>query len=223
MRPLITTLALLLALAGLAFGSWQWHAAREARQALAAMSPSLIDIRFAQFMSLHHHQAVVLSQMMRGTVSPGVLVLAETIRHEQQVELGEMRGWLRIWGQPHLPLNRNMDWMLLGRAAPDDALRQYLLDCQRAPSGMTGLATDAELGELHRLQGAARERRYLELMLRHHEGGLPMAAFAAREASHPAVRSLAARIVADQQKETVAIRLMLAMEAAREPGTPAGR
>ena len=213
MRSFLTFLALLLALAGLAFGGWQWTSAREARQALAAMSPSVIDVRFAQFMSLHHHQAVVLSQMMRGAVSPRVLVLAETIRSEQQLELGEMRGWLRIWGQPHLPMNRNMEWMLLGRSPPDDALRQYLLDCQNTPSGMTGLATDAELGELHRLQGAARERRYLELMLRHHEGGLPMARFAVENTRHPAVRTLASRIVIDQQRETLGIRLMLAQGA----------
>ena len=210
MRRFLPALSLLLAIAGLAFGGWQWQSAREARQQLAAMSPSVIDIRFAQFMSLHHHQAVVLSQMMRGTVSPAVLVLAETIRHEQQLELGEMRGWLRVWGQPHLPESRSMDWMLLGARPPDAALRQYLLDCQRAPSGMSGLSTDAELGVLHRLQGAARERHYLELMLRHHEGGLPMARFAAENARHPAVRSMAARIVRDQQQETVVLRVLLA-------------
>ncbi|MDP3858731.1 MAG: DUF305 domain-containing protein [Stagnimonas sp.] len=195
------------------FSAWQWHSLRKTEAMLRGQQPSVIDIRFAQFMSLHHHQAVVLSQMMRGTVSPPVLVLAETIRSEQQLELGEMRGWLRIWGQPHLPENRSMEWMLLGRSPPDDALRQYLLDCQNTPSGMTGLATDAELGELHRLQGAARERRYLELMLRHHEGGLPMARFAVENAGHPAVRTLAQRIVIDQQRETLGIRLMLAQAA----------
>ena len=210
MRPFVPALSLLLALAGLAFGGWQWQSARAARQELEAMTPSLIDIRFAQFMSLHHHQAVVLSQMMRGTVSPALLVLAETVRHEQQLELGEMRGWLRVWGQPHLPESRNMEWMLLGRTAPDETLRQYLLDCQRAPSGMSGLATDVELGELHRLQGTARERFYLELMLRHHEGGLPMARFAVENARHPAVRAMAERIVRDQQQETVVLRVLLA-------------
>ena len=208
MRLFVPALSLLLA--GLAFGGWQWQSARETRLALEAMTPSLIDIRFAQFMSLHHHQAVVLSQMMRGTVSPAVLVLAETVRHEQQLELGEMRGWLRVWGQPHLPESRNMEWMLLGQTAPDETLRQYLLDCQRAPSGMSGLATDAELGELHRLQGTARERFYLELMLRHHEGGLPMARFAVENARHPAVRAMAARVVKDQQQETVVLRVLLA-------------
>ena len=141
---------------------------------------------------------------------PERLVLAETVRHEQQLELGEMRGWLRVWGQPHLPESRNMEWMLLGQTAPDETLRQYLLDCQRAPSGMSGLATDAELGELHRLQGTARERFYLELMLRHHEGGLPMARFAVENARHPAVRAMAARVVKDQQQETVVLRVLLA-------------
>lgn len=222
MRPLVTVFALLLGLAGLAFGGWQWYAAREARQTLAAMSPSVIDVRFAQFMSLHHHQAVVLSQMMRGTVSPGVLVLAETIRHEQQLELGEMRGWLRIWGQPHLPESRNMEWMLLGRTPPNEALRKYLLDCQSTPSGMSGLATDAEVVELHRLEGRAREHKYLEMMLRHHMGGLPMARFAFDNATHPAVKSLASRIVIDQQREVLGIRLMLAqLDAAATTPRPA--
>lgn len=206
MRRLLPALSLLLALASLAFGGWQWQSARAARQALAAMTPSVIDIRFAQFMSLHHHQAVVLSQMMRGTVSPAVLVLAETIRHEQQLELGEMRGWLRVWGQPHLPEGRSMDWMLLGARPPDEALRQYLLDCQRASTGMPGLASPEELQKLRAASGSERQYWFLELMRRHHEGGLPMARFAAREARLPAVRELAARIVREQGEELMTIR-----------------
>ncbi|MBW8811542.1 MAG: DUF305 domain-containing protein, partial [Lysobacter sp.] len=51
------------------------------------------------------------------------------------------------------------------------------------------------------VQGEERDRLFLALMIRHHQGALPMARFAATNAAVPAVRSLAAQIAFDQAQE----------------------
>lgn len=188
----------------------RWSAFRDTAPAPAHP----VDIGFAQSMNLHHAQAIGMAQLMLdGRPSP-LAGLARSIAYSQLVELGEMRGWLRLWGQPLLPPQRRMDWMLLGRTPPDADLQQYLLDCQRAPSGMPGLASTADLARLRQLEGRARDEHFLKLMLAHHQGGIPMARFAASQAQLPVVRQLAAQIVLDQSKEIDRIQRTLAVMAA---------
>ena len=168
----------------------------------AAAVPSPVDIGFAQFMGLHHAQAIGMAQLMLDGRPTPLATLARGIAYSQLLELGEMRGWLRLWEQALLPANpRDMSWMLLGNATPDADLLQYLLDCQRAPTGMAGLATDAEMNQLRLLEGRPRDAHFLKLMLAHHQGGVPMAQLAANQASVPVVRELAARIVLEQSEE----------------------
>lgn len=186
--------------------------------ASAQAAPAGVDIGFAQAMSRHHQQAIGMAQLMLDGRPTPLAALARGIATSQLLELGEMRGWLRLWAQPLLPATRGMNWMLLGDGPPDPALLQYLLDCQRAPTGMAGLATDAELAQLRVLEGRERDRHFLKLMLAHHEGGLPMARFAAAQAHQPVVRELAARIVLEQSEEVMRIqRTLQALEAAAPP------
>lgn len=210
MRPLIPVLALLTGAAALAVGAWQQQQARQERAALQGQQPSLIDIRYAQLMSLHHEQALVIAQTLLDAPPGAAALLAQGVRNQQLLELGQMQGWLRLWEQPAVPPSKSMDWMLLGQAPPDPELRQYLLDCQRANTGMPGLASPEELQKLRAASGSERQHWFLELMRRHHEGGLPMARFAAREARLPAVRELAARIVREQSEELMTIRSLQA-------------
>ena len=178
------------------------HRAEAQRAGSGTSMPGPIDIGFAQSMARHHRQAIGMSKLMLDGRPTPLAPLANAIADAQLLELGEMQGWLRLWNQPWVPQARQMDWMLLGRAAPDAALRRYLIDCQRSPTGMPGLATDVELEALRRLEGRARDDRFLEMMIAHHDGAAPMARFAAREASLPAVRRLAARMVLEQAEET---------------------
>lgn len=166
------------------------------------VQPGPIDIGFAQFMSLHHSQAIGMAQLMLDGRPTPLASLARNIANAQLLELGEMRGWLRVWNQMLLPANRrDMSWMLQGSAPPDVDLRQYLLDCQRAETGMAGLASDAELNQLRLLDGFARDAHFLKLMLAHHQGAIPMARLTAEQARVPVVRELAALIVLDQSEE----------------------
>lgn len=191
------------------------HSLMSAQAALETLEPSPVDTGFAQSMSLHHQQAIGMSQLMLDGRPTRLAPLARSIAYSQLLELGEMRGWLRLWQQPLLPTGRSMTWMLLGKTAPDDQLRQYLLDCERSPTGMAGLATDVDINRLRQLDGRERDRHFLTLMLAHHQGGLPMARFAAREARLRVVKELAGRVVYDQVKEIDRMqRTLLALDAA---------
>ena len=197
---------LLLAGAGL---SEAWHRlAAGAPAALAAAAPGAVDVGFTQFMRSHHDQAVVMTQILLDHGSTRLASLARSIQAAQLIETGEMKGWLLLWGKPLLPATAGMDWMLLGRTPPDAALSRYLIDCRSAPGGMPGLASSEELNNLRKLDGDERDRLFLQLMMRHHQGALPMAHFAALNAETPVVRTLAAQIEVQQMEELGAMALL---------------
>jgi uncharacterized protein (DUF305 family) len=90
---------------------------------------------------------------------------------------------------------------------------------------MPGMLTPAELRELSALRGAAFERRFLEAMIRHHEGALVMvAAYLATPgaAQEPAVFRLASDVDADQRAEIRRMRALLD-GGRRAPASPAPR
>lgn len=173
-------------------------------------SASPIDIGFARSMSLHHQQAIGMAQLVLDGRPTPLAPLARRIAYSQLLELGEMRGWLRLWGAPWQVQTVNMAWMLAAPEPPDAALRRYLLDCERSPTGMPGLATMAQMQQLRELDGPERDALFLRLMLAHHEGGLPMARFAARYAGLKVVRDMAELIVLEQSRELTRLRQTLA-------------
>jgi uncharacterized protein (DUF305 family) len=67
---------------------------------------------------------------------------------------------------------------------------------------MPGMATEEELAGLRSLSGTAFDVEFLRLMIRHHQGGLDMAVYAAEHADVDAVRRLAATIRSAQTSET---------------------
>lgn len=180
-----------------------WGADNPAEQAAAGP----VDIGFAQHMSQHHDQAVFLASVFLHDHDSGLNGFAQSVRQNQLLELGQMRGWLALWGQPLAPAGRSMDWMLAGDSAPDDKLTAYLIACERSPSGMPGLATSEQIERLRQARGQARDRLFLELMMAHHEGGLPMLEFAAREARLIPVQQLAQRMLMEQTRESVNMQL----------------
>lgn len=180
-----------------------------ANRAMAqVVDPGPVDVGFAQFMRNHHDQAVLMTQILLDHGTTRLPGLARAIQSAQLIEIGEMKAWLLSWKKPLLPATTSMDWMLFGKAAPDAALMRYLTDCQSAPGGMPGLASNDELQQLRDLDGDARDRLFLELMIRHHQGGLPMAHFAALNARMPTVRTLAAEIEVQQMQELAAMTLL---------------
>ncbi len=145
-----------------------------------ADEPSVADLGFLTDMSAHHSQALVMCHRVFGQdVGTPVTAAAAEVLQNQAIELGMMRAWLADWGASTAPPELVMAWMGMG-------------DGDGMPLAMMpGLATDAELQELSMLEGLAQGRRWLELMLTHHVGGVAMAEAAATMAASDKVIRLA--------------------------------
>ena len=74
---------------------------------------------------------------------------------------------------------------------------------------MPGMATPAEIAKLRSLSGTELDVYFLQLMIRHHQGGGPMAQYAAVHSSEPVVRALADNMAKWQDGEVRAMTSML--------------
>ena len=167
-----------------------------------------VDVGFLQHMAQHHDQAVVIANLVDEEASRPIRTLARQIVQEQLYEIGQMRGWLQLWGRDGIPASRSMDWITLkpGRAWTKDQAYAQLCSAQ---GSMPGFATTTDLNGLRDSSGRAAELLFLQLMLRHHLSAIPMARFAARNAETPLVAALAAGMVREQSEEAAAMRTML--------------
>ncbi|AUM19267.1 DUF305 domain-containing protein [Rhodococcus ruber] len=179
-----------------------------------------IDVGFAQDMSIHHSQAVEMSAMaLTNSADPAVRTLAYDVITTQQSQLGTMQGWLTLWNRSQLPTGEPMRWM---RSPTGTSESMPGMDghatMSPAPtpvgSPMPGMATTAELDALRRTTGPAFDTLYLQLLLRHHQGGLPMARHAAATASEAAVAALAQQITETQEAEAATMTQLLAARGA---------
>jgi uncharacterized protein (DUF305 family) len=151
-----------------------------------------VDVGFLQDMRVHHEQAVVMSFMYLALddTQPGLREVARSIAFGQGIEIGRMVQLLRDFGESEVNEGETaMAWM--GHEMPIDE--------------MPGLASDAELDELGATNGTQADELFVELMVRHHEGGIEMATFAAANASDGEVRAMAAAIVDSQGDEITEI------------------
>jgi uncharacterized protein (DUF305 family) len=146
-----------------------------------------VDAGFARDMSTHHLQAVEMANLVAERSSDReVRQLAFDIAELQQNQSGRMQGWLSLWGV--LPSGGTvMSWMEGTEHAGHSMAGM-------AGGLMPGMATEEELAGLRALSGTEFDVRFLQLMIRHHQGGYDMAAYAAAHADVPAVRSLARSI-----------------------------
>jgi len=166
------------------------------------ITPSAVDVGFAQDMIVHHQQAVLMAAYTRGHAGSGeVRMLAGAIDSAQQREIGQMTGWLQSWGKPVASDRLPMTWMT-------DEMPGHMQHDVGAGS-MPGMASPAEMDRLVNLTGKRLDIQFLTLMTRHHEGGLPMAKDAAIHAQTPYVRAAARIMILDQQREIDQMHLLL--------------
>ena len=157
-----------------------------------------VDAGFARDMSTHHTQATEMAQVVRDNgADPTVRLTAFDIETQQISQIGQMRGWLQTWGLTGQSAVPAMAWMAGGGHG------------MQPGELMPGMATTAELAKLRPLTGRALDVYFLQLMIRHHHGGLAMAQDAAEHASEPYVRELATKVVQAQQAEVVTMEQML--------------
>ncbi|WP_067646254.1 DUF305 domain-containing protein [Nocardia harenae] len=172
--------------------------------------PGPVDVGFLQDMSAHHAQAVEMAGVLlvRST-DTDVRRLAYDILTTQQNQVGRMQGWLQLWNEPAQSIDGHMGWMSStegghahgGSSSPASPVQV-----------MPGMASQEELATLRQAVGPGLDTLFLQLMLRHHQGGLEMIRYAADHAETTPVRSLAGTMVQTQQGES---QLMSGMLAAR--------
>jgi uncharacterized protein (DUF305 family) len=157
-----------------------------------------VDAGFSRDMALHHTQGVEMANLaLDRSTDPAVLGLAFDIAETQNNQAGRMQGWLSLW-DVSLTGGERMAWMEGAHSGHD----MSGMDGMYGSSLMPGMATEDELAALRELSGAEFDVEFLRLMIRHHQGGLGMAEYAAEHAGEHAVRSLARSIVEAQSAET---------------------
>ncbi len=159
------------------------------RRGTSAADHNQADVMFSMMMIPHHAQAVEMADLVPSRSQDAELTaLARRIKAAQQPEIDRMRGWLEDWGLTAPMSNGHADRM----------------------GGMNGMMSEADLEELGSATGATFERRWLEMMVEHHEGAIAMAKSVEAAGTHPGTRALAESIVTSQQAEIDTMRKMLA-------------
>jgi uncharacterized protein (DUF305 family) len=167
-----------------------------------------IDVGFAQDMQVHHLQAVTMAGVARdNSTDLEIQTLAFDIESTQLGQASEMAGWLTVWGLPELPDagRGHMAWM-----AGSGHAHGPTTTASGGVARMPGMASNEELNRLKSLSGKELDVLFLQLMLRHHQGALPMAQYAAERAGVGFVRDLAQKIAGGQGNEINLMTRMLA-------------
>ncbi|MBV9922492.1 MAG: DUF305 domain-containing protein [Pseudonocardia sp.] len=157
-----------------------------------------VDVGFLQDMSVHHQQAVEMASWERDhTTDPELRQLAYDIESTQTGQIGRMQGWLELWGASAQPVGRPyMTWM----AGSPTGAHDHAVTASGV-STMPGMASADDLKKLRASTGRQMDVFFLQLMLRHHEGGASMLSYAAQNASQEPVRNLAAQMLSAQIAE----------------------
>ncbi len=207
--PLRTALVCILAVAALlAAGTVGWIV--RGSSSSSTVSSSSVDAGFARDMAVHHTQAVIMAGYVRDTTTdPAIKNLALDIELAQQSQIGEMYGWLDAWNLSRTNPNPLMSWM--GGSDPMSGMDMSNADGALMP----GMATTAEVSKLETMTGKAMDVYFLQLMLRHHLGGIPMANYAAVHATQAYVRNFAQKISENQTNEVTVMKQMLTERGAK--------
>jgi uncharacterized protein (DUF305 family) len=177
--------------------AWWWWSAPRADSAEAG---------FARDMATHHAQAVEMALVIRDTSSDEALrALAYDIIVTQSTQRGVFMGWLQQWGLPQT--GARMAWM------PGHA--QVTGGADGGMALMHGMASDDELRKLRVAQGVDAEILFLQLMIRHHEGGVLMARAVSGLSRRADINGMAKGIDETQNAEIVAMTEMLSKRGAQ--------
>ncbi|GGM18175.1 DUF305 domain-containing protein [Nakamurella endophytica] len=184
-------------------------------------TPSAVDVGFAQDMIVHHNQGVLLAHYgeLDGT-DPDTRTVAYDINYTQTAQLGQMQGWLALWGAPQVDSGTPMAWMsagghggmagMAGMSASAGATDTAAGGIDPANGViMPGMASNADIAKLKSLRGKASDVFFLQLMIRHHQGGAVMMQYAAAHADVPTVRNFAGKMLETQSSEISVMTQML--------------
>ncbi|MGV8874587.1 MAG: DUF305 domain-containing protein [Rhodococcus sp. (in: high G+C Gram-positive bacteria)] len=176
-----------------------------------------VDVGFAQDMTVHHNQAIEMAAVaLTNAPDQAVKSLAFDMLTSQQNQVGQMQGWLALWDRAPIATDGYMTWM-----TEDDSHEHSMGGMSMDPGSsdptraMPGMANSTELAALRQSTGSDVDVMFLQLMLRHHEGGLAMMEYAQTHAQSPAVINLANSMVETQTSESTLMKQMLAAKGAQ--------
>ncbi|SFR11786.1 Uncharacterized conserved protein, DUF305 family [Lentzea waywayandensis] len=178
----------------------------------AAPASGSVDVGFCQDMSVHHLQGIQMANIARDrSTEPDIRQLAFDISSTQLEQVGRMKGWLMMWNEHEQNISGvYMKWM--------DAAGVHGHGATTPQAGkplMPGMATTEELTKLRTMPaGRDFDVYWLQLMLRHHVGGSPMAEYASTAAGQSVVRTLSDNMLKSQAAETELMKDYLAKRGA---------
>ena len=183
---------LLVAIAGMTFVG-------TSRDNVAVPQEGSAEVGFARDMSIHHQQAVDMSFLIRErTTNQEIRNFAYDIINTQATQRGMMLGWLELWNLPLTSTETPMAWM----ADEHMAGTMESMTATFTPGAiMPGMATPEEMERIRASVNIEAEKLFLELMIRHHQGGVIMAQGLVDRSEHEDMVRLAQTMVDGQQGE----------------------
>jgi len=143
------------------------------------------EVGFARDMSVHHARAVEMAELLRDrTQDAEMRSMAAAIALGQHGQIGQMEGWLAVWGVPKTGSEPAMSWMGEPMNGP-----------------MPGMATPEQINELRHASGEDADKLFLQLMIPHHQAALPMSEAILERTDRPEVKILAEAIHNSQEVE----------------------
>lgn len=144
------------------------------------------DVTFAQDMIPHHRQAIEMAMLADGRADrPEVKSLATDIERAQDPEIQTMTGWLEAWGEE---------------------VPEHASGMDHGGTDMPGMMSAEDMKALGQASGAAFDRMFLEMMIRHHEGAIQMARTEQANGKNADAIALAKQIEAAQTAEIATMR-----------------
>lgn len=149
---------------------------------LLPRSASQADVDWTRDMTGHHQQAVEMATILRDRLDPEdeqLRLFLLDMMLTQQAQIGQMQGWLTVWGEP-----------LAGEDPIMGGMGQEM-----------GMASQEQVNSLKSLPLDEAEVQFFQLMIRHHQGAVHMSEDILQGNPRPEVARLAESILAAQQSE----------------------
>ncbi len=152
------------------------------------------DVTFARDMIAHHTQAVDMAIRVRDRTSdPTLKIFAIDIALGQTNQMGQMMAWLDLWNVSQNSLSAPMNGNGL----------------------MMGMSTQQDVNSISSLPVKDAEIKFLQLMIRHHQGGIFMAEDVLNKASSLQVKRVAKAVINGQKFDIDAMTSMLEKRGAK--------
>lgn len=188
-----------------------------------------VDVGFLRDMSVHHEQGVLLAHLVQLNGGRAeVAGIGYDIEYQQTSQIGQMGGFLQLWGYSLNNLGPVMAWMTAAGGHDMAGMSgMTTMDAASVAAGaiMPGMATTSEVDRLKTLRGDASDAYFLQLMIRHHQGGVPMMDYAAAHATNQVVENMASKMAQGQVAEIASMTQLLEQVYGGQPlpmGTASG-